>query len=360
MSNQEKESLEFQNEIIKDLQTNEKYKTYFSKFEPTSVETFITGFAFTKLMYTQYADLFQREREQTELGLLPEALQCLAEIQQKKLFDMQCLWRSGTINIDGITNTFHFDYWEEYIFACPFIAPISESDLDLYLIYLNSTNEPVLNHEFGYQDYDQIKETILNDESGNYPTWYEYYDTYRGTGMNIKLPNVRGQQEEFYRDLCYKNEKEQQIKEGTYKELTPFNSPNYLSYYDDEKVKEFVKLFYSSNELELLENYRESKNNNHDYLDDALSYLSQAKEPISINANSDWREAIFEAAQLYKNKLIAKALPLAFEEYQMKLNIGISFYENIPPISEDDNSSRVNEQIKKGKILNGESPDFDY
>ena len=359
MSNQEIDPLKFQNEIIKDLQTNEKYKAYFAQFEPTSVEEFIKGFAFTKLMYTQYADLFQREREQTELGLLPEAFQCLAEIQQKKLFDMQCLWRSGTIKIDGITNTFHFDYWEDYIFACPFIEPISESDLDLYMNYLNSTNGPVLNNELSYQDYDQIKETILNDESDSYPTWYEYYDTYRGTGMNIKLPNVKGQEEEFYRDLCYKNEKAQQIKEGTFKELAPFIPPNYLSSYDEEKIKEFVKLFYSSNDLELLENYRESKNSNHDYLDDALSYLSKAKEPIAINANSDWKEAIIEAAQLYKNKLIAKALPLAFEEYQMKLNIGISFYDNIPPISEDENSLRVNEQIKKGKFLNGESPEID-
>ena len=63
---------------------------------------------------------------------------------------------------------------------------------------------------------------------------------------------------------------------------------------------------------------------------------------------------------LFKNKLIARALPLAFEEYQMKLDTGISFYDIIPPIEEDDNACRVNEQNLKGKILNGEFPEIDY
>lgn len=346
---------EFQQQIINDLTTNEKYKAYFSKFSPSSVEDFIKGFAFTKQMYTQYAEMFQTEKEQSELGLLPEALQCLAEIQQKKLFDKQCLWRAGAIDIEGVTNTFHFDYWEDYIFICPFIEPVTESDVDLYMKYLNSADVAVLNNEFGHQDYDEIKESMSNEETDGYPAWYQYYDTYRGTGINIKLPNVRGQKEEFYRNLCSQKEMERTVAA-----FNPVNQLPYLSSYDEEQLKEFVKLFGTSNELELLENYYASKNNNSDFLDDALYTLSKATEPVSINANKDWREAIFEAAQLFKNKLIARALPLAFEEYQMKLDTGISFYDFIPPIEEDDNSSRVNEQILKGKILNNEFPEIDY
>lgn len=359
MNDQEKES-GFQNEIIKDLQTNEKYKSYFSKFAPSSIEGFITGFAFTKLMYTSYADMFQNEKERSLIGMFPEAFRCLAEIQQKKLFDIQCLWRAGKIDLEGITNTFHFDYWEQYIFACPFIEPISESDVDLYMNYLSSSYEETANWQHSYQDYNEIKEAIENDESGVYPEWYEFYDTYRSTGMNIKLPDIRGQKEEFYRELYGKQQRDQEIKSGTYIPYDPSNRLPHLSSYDDEQVKEFIRLFGESNELELLENYNESKNSHSDQLDDAIALLSTARELIPIESDLDWKEAVIKSAQLYKNRLIARAMPLAFEEYQMKSDTGISFYDTLPPIEEDDNSCRVNEQIIKGKILNGESPDFDY
>lgn len=359
MNDQERES-GFQNEIIKDLQTNEKYKAYFSKFEPLSVANFITGFAFTKLMYTSFADMFQNEKERSLLGMFPEAFKCLAEIQQKKLFDKQCLWRAGTVDLEGITNTFHFNYWEQYIFACPFIEPVSESDVDLYMNYLNSSYEETGNWQLSFQDYSAIKEAIENDEEDIYPAWYEFYDTYRGTGMNIKLPDIRGQQEEFYRQLFFQQQREQEIKSGTFIAFDPSNKLPHLSSYNDKQVKEFIRLFGASNELELLENYNESKYNHNEQLDDAIMLLSTARELIPIEYNLDWKEAIIKSAQLYKNRLIARAMPLAFEEYQMKSDTGISFYDTIPSLEEDENACRVNEQIIKGKILNGESPDFDY
>ena len=252
------ENQDFLEQIVNDLKTNEKYKSYFSKFTPESVESFITGFANTKVMYTQFAELFQKEREQTELGLLPEAIQCLVEIQNKKLFDKQCLWRSATIDIEGITNTSHFDYWEEYIFACPFITPATESDIELYVNYLNSTSDAVHNHEYTYQDYVSIKEAMLSEDDSVYPEWYQYYDTYKGTGMNIKLPNVRGEKEDFYRNLYFKTETENQKKEGTYQDYVPFNFDTVLSSYDETRVKEFVKLFGTPTDLELLEKDRKS------------------------------------------------------------------------------------------------------
>jgi hypothetical protein len=360
MDNQEDETIEFQNAVINDLRNNEKYKSYFSKFNPLCIESFITGFAHTKLMYTRYADMFRNQKERADLGMFPEAFKRLAEIQQKKLFDMQCLWRAGKVELEGITNTFHFDYWEQYIFACPFIEPITEADIDLYMKYLSSSYEDPSNWLSDYQDYEGFKEAIESDDGGVYPDWYEFYDTYRGTGMNIKLPDIKGERQEFYRGLCFDDKKEEEIKAGTYKPYNPSNQLPYLSSLDDNQIEEFIHLFESSKEFGLWKNYSDSKNNNSDEFDDAVFFLADARELIPIESHLDYREAIIKSAQLYKNRLLARALPLAFEEYQMKLDVGISFYDNLPPIDEDDNGTRVNEQIIKGRILNGEPPDFNF
>ncbi|MCC7051036.1 MAG: hypothetical protein IT239_04580, partial [Bacteroidia bacterium] len=312
------------NSIIQDLRSNEKYKAFFSKYNPTAVDEFITGFAFTKSMYVRYADMYQQEKERASLGLLPQALSCLEKIQQKKLFDKQCLWRAGKIELPGVTNTFHFLYWENYVLACPFIEPISDDDVELFMQYVSSSNEDSADFLIGYQDYDEFKEAMNTDNGGVYPDWYEFYDTYRGTGVNIQLPNIKGEREEFYRQLHFQNKREEEIKNGTYKPFNESGQLPFLSSFDDKQVEEFIKSFGDSKEIELWKNYLESKNNNNDQFVDAVHFLSEARELVPIEAHSDYREAIIKSAQLYRSRLLARALPLAFEEYQMKLKTGIS------------------------------------
>jgi hypothetical protein len=67
-----------------------------------------------------------------------------------------------------------------------------------------------------------------------------------------------------------------------------------------------------------------------------------------------------KAARMYENKLLSRALPMAYEQYCMKLQTGIAFYEDQPPVEDDDNTNRVKEQILNGRELNGEPRDFNY
>lgn len=348
-------------DIKKELQENPKYKDFFSRYSEYNVKNFIGHYAHIKHMYTTYAGLYESKSESAIFGMMGSARAGLAEILQKKLFNAQCLWRAEKLELKEVQQTRDFNYWEKYIYACPFIDPITQEDIELYKNYLNSLNTGEPGWFISPQDYDEFKDAIENNEEGGiYPEWYAFYDTYKGTGMLIKLPDVRGEKEEFYRNLHFDAVKEKQIKDGTYKEYVPRDKSKDLSAYKDKDVEKFIKECETREEMEQWKNYRDTTNNENDAVDDALRLLQDARETVPIQANSDWKEAVLDSARVLKNRLTARALPLAYEEYKMKMETGISFYEKIEPRKEDHLCKMVKEQIIHGKELNGEPKDLNF
>ena len=63
----------------------------------------------------------------------------LREIQQKKLFDLQCQWRAEMIELKGISTTNDFEYWEMNIREAKFLTRITEGELKTYMDYLKSS-----------------------------------------------------------------------------------------------------------------------------------------------------------------------------------------------------------------------------
>ena len=71
----------------------------------------------------------------------------LKEILQKKLFDMQCLWRAEKIIIPEINVSSDFRYWEANIFNCPFIEPVTENEIEIILKHLTKEEPYRLDHD---------------------------------------------------------------------------------------------------------------------------------------------------------------------------------------------------------------------
>jgi len=92
-------------------------------------------------------------------------------------------------------------------------------------------------------------------------------------------------------------------------------------------------------------------------LRDDLDILMYADENIPIEENENWLEAIQIAAARFRSKKIEENLPAAFEQYKMKLAIGITF-----PEKEDSRSQTdfYNNMVLLGRKLMGEPEDFDY
>ena len=79
----------------------------------------------------------------------------LKVIQQKKLFDKQCLWRAEKIKIDGLQLCCEFLLWENNILNCPFIDPVSEEDLSDYIFFLQERANSYIDLYDGWQEYEK-------------------------------------------------------------------------------------------------------------------------------------------------------------------------------------------------------------
>src|SRR5687767_8395140 len=106
-----------------ELMTNEIMLKFLEDAYPTSRESFISDYAHKTVQWLEWGPKNAQWLEREDLSWVNDATGRLKEIQQKKLFDMQCLWRAEKISIPAIEVSTDFDYWEEDIFNCPFLEP---------------------------------------------------------------------------------------------------------------------------------------------------------------------------------------------------------------------------------------------
>ena len=81
-----------------------------------------------------FFDLAQREEAQ----LVQEATERLWEIQQRKLFELQCRWRAEEVGLPAghVELCQDFEVWGARIERCPLVTPIAAAEAENYLTYL--------------------------------------------------------------------------------------------------------------------------------------------------------------------------------------------------------------------------------
>ena len=235
---------------ILELQTNPAYQPYFAGYTPDSVEAFIEQYAQRKARYVFDGPRRSKyfEAESTEVQERAQAR--LWDIQQKKLFDLQCKWRAGLFQHPAIHVTDQFDYWGRHPDRCPFLPPITPDEVALYQDYLadpdcREGDWTRQRHSPDWQGYMNLRATYYEDELAllppdshvfdededdeedaddydeddeddddwgeeeddqpAYPAWYRFYDQHHGTGHLRHLPNLRGMRQQYYQDLHLRN-----------------------------------------------------------------------------------------------------------------------------------------------------------
>ena len=354
------------NEIIEDeikaeMEANTAMQAYFKQFASYSVATFIDCYARDKKWWINYGKRNVDKKEYHSIKWVTKAADHLATIQQKKMFDMQCLWRAEKINIPQVQLCYDFKIWEKDILNCPFLEPVNEDDIHLYAQYLQSDNA-IDDDENGrwsideWQDYDEIKNAYNNEDADrNFPEWYDFYNSRRGTGVYMILPDIRGEKEEFYMELARKEERSKNPQ-------PPYIPENYLWYTDVEKRDWFIKTFETKEIQEFYAAYEWSQRNAglREDLEYYLYTLYEADEPVAMEANMDWAEAIKRTAIKYRNQKIAEALPQAWEQYMLNIQMGIAF-ENERKFTTKDTIRKIYEEgIIKSRKLNGELEDLEF
>ncbi|MFA6597343.1 MAG: hypothetical protein WCS69_06440 [Ignavibacteriaceae bacterium] len=359
---------ELEKEIEEDLRTNPKYQAYFEQYEKTSIDRFVEYYKKEKASWFKYGELYLKIERDRVLKYIDIAEKKLWEIQQAKLFDLQCLWRAEQINIPEIKTSYDFDYWEKAIENCPFIPPITQEEFDLYREYIITENAdlsvvPYQFTFFDWQDYDKYKRAVEDDEDeGEMPEWYLFYNNRRGGNPYLRLPDIRNEKEYYYRTL---NHLYEEATTEPQQPSTEIDTRPSFDYYNDENLLDFVTRFEDAKIIEYAKCMHFSGEDEDDEeLNDALETLKYAEEKIQLDSSNDeWRRAIITTANLYLKRKVYLALELAYKNYLRRLKVGIAF-----EIHESDKNIKwtrrmieiVNKEILTGRKLNNEPEDFNF
>ncbi len=359
---------EMKAKYIAELKSSPTVQKLYSEYTPTSVDSFVNSYAHDKVDWIEYGPIHVEQEEIEQLQWVEKAFECLKEIQQKKLFDLQCQWRANKIQLKGVEICQDLIHWEDNILNCPYLSHITEEELDLYLKYMQSNNyqETHIWSFERWQDYDEIKEAYHTDnENRNFPEWYDFYNSRMGTGVYLSFPDIQGEKELFYIRLYGHEYRKQQKELEAIKQAAPITEKRpYINISNKELTQWFVDTFEDHQTREYAELIMDEYSNiddNHQW-NIFMVTIEKITEPIPVEACSDWEEALNRTVDNYKRIKTAEALPLAYDKYCMFINSGIAFECKQSDFEEDLQHTRkyIINEIIQGRILNGEPPDLNY
>ena len=369
----EKTAVACKEELLK----NEKVKQMYVDFSKHSVDSFVEYYTGKKVQTLEWGDKYIEWRNKRIEDWLEKGVKKLREIQQKKLFDLQCQWRANKIKLKGIALTTDFLEWEMDVFNCPFLPAITDDELQMYMDYLNSDEfyeKPMFDFSF-WQHYDWIKDAYNNEESEHiYPPWYAFYDSRKGSSVFLSFPDIRGEKERFYYSLGkdeYDRVNAKKIKQqvevhkqkvasrDTRQDLNCLQQGLiewFVEKYEDEATKEVFNIsgrrFIDEDKDELNINDWPQK-----------QMLEAAEGNVPMKEWRDWKEAISITAWNHSKKRIAESLPEAYEQYKLMEEMGWGGNDIFSQMMEMGNKQIKEENIrliKRGRVLNGESGDLDF
>ncbi|MEQ1678277.1 MAG: hypothetical protein ABL876_16360 [Chitinophagaceae bacterium] len=348
------------------IKSNESIQEYLRQFTPSSVSSFLESYLTYKTMWHRHGDFYLRDKDRHDMQWIEAANNHLENIQQKKLFNLQCLWRAEQVQLPDIQVCYDFNLWGDNILNCPFVDPISEDEVDLYREYLLQDSVDIENNlSFSFvswQDYDDLKESYHSEtEREYYPEWYEFYDNRKGTTGYLSLPDIRGDKEEFYRKIARDNDP---ARNGSLEKATKGQPQRdtrpCMSFFDSEITDHFVKTFEDKTTKELYKAYTWNNRNSgeREELDEVIEMLLAADEYIPVEAHYDLRTAIYNAAARYRAKKISEAMPDAFVQYQLNLSMNIAFPLKGKLYMEP--KEIIMRDIFTGRRLSGEPEDLNF
>ncbi len=357
-------------EYLKDLNENPKYKDFFEQFNASSVELFKESYAKDKADIAVRKEYFIHQCEDNESTFSVMASRLLWQIQQRKLFDLQCLWRAEQIEIPEITVSEDFKVQSENIEHCPFLPPITQIEYDRYISFLEQADFDDLftydRYFSDWQNYDDFKDYAADIESeyigDEPPEWYQYYELVTGLSTLYNLPDIKGGKERKYADLARERDRKLWEEKNKNKQALPPDTRPRLDFFDREMKTEFIKRFedYKTQYTYECNDTYYSVYDDRD-LDDAIETLHLADRTVYLDPTLPWRESIIASANNYSKQRIIEAFPGVYKNYLFRIENHLEFEKKQKSMPIYLNSS----EILKGLILDGreilgEPRDFNY
>jgi len=357
------EEKELKTKWHKEILENVSMQEHFKSFHPVSIDTFIMFYLSEKYLAYKYADSYERQVEEKRSRWIDAAHDHLKVIQQKKLFDLQCLWRAEEITLDGVEISFDFEIWKNNILNCPFLEPVSKDDIKMYQDFLLTADIDYddIGEHYEMQEYTEFKANYTgNSEDGlSMPEWYDYHNLRTGNSSLLLLPDIRGEKELFYFQLFSKDKEKDLPPPAPY---VPDERPS-LNTHELEKVTFFVNTFEDDETRKKYANFSEiNKKNKNNYFDlaELIMEMEEEDENIPIESYYDFREGLYNAYNTFKLRKLGEHMPLAHEQYLFNRKMGLSVEEN------EDNDFYIGlrdnqiEKLLKARELNGEERNLKF
>ena len=363
-----------------DLRTNERYQTYFKLFTPESVRLFISYYASYKCRLHRDKEYYYSEVDYERSIFLLEAENFLKIILQKKLFNLQCLWRANQIDLPFIESTEDFNYFSADILNCPFLDPITEDELELGVRFLKVNRNEMYYTLERWQDYASFKSWKLKADSElvddtmflyyhtlpiQIPDFYDFYDKHYGTGHLLELPDLRFEKEKYYlkavsdksrQDELAKKQNETPVVTSSLKTLYNYYvTEEFLTNCEDAATKELIDL--EANQNKLSRNYELAVNI------EFMLLMDKEGLDIPLVPHKNWIQGIEDTVIHIKRTRAAEMLPYAYQTYILEYedeDWAILKAQRVKRFKFDEINEKYNaminrrETIKQGKILRGE------
>ncbi|WP_046244311.1 hypothetical protein [Hymenobacter terrenus] len=208
---------------------------WLSQFQGDDSRRFLERYADERASALVDGHTFWQIAQKEQAALVQEATERLWEIQQRKLFELQCRWRAEEVTLpaDQVALTDDFEAWGNRIEACPLVPPITAGEVEGYLAYLRSDACTDADDDFtrprDWQNYERCRRYLLLQAEGqdpaqvnrdavhqtpkglgglaamlddfflDYPDWYAHCDNLAGPpNLVLYLPDLRGSKEAYY------------------------------------------------------------------------------------------------------------------------------------------------------------------
>jgi hypothetical protein len=226
--------IRYREETLARYQNDPAVTEWLSQFQGNG-ERFLERYAGERASSLVDGHNFWNIGQREEVNLVQEALGRLWEIQQRKLFELQCRWRANEVALPAgqVELSQDFDTWGSRIERCPLVPPITAAEVDDYLAYLLSDACTDADSEFSrpreWQNYERCRRYLMLQAEGedpdevrrnagqhagagmgglaamlddfflNYPDWYAHCDAVAGPpNLVLYLPDLRGEKEAYY------------------------------------------------------------------------------------------------------------------------------------------------------------------
>ena len=369
MESKELNKEELIEKFIADIKSHRNFESFFSKYLPSSVNSFIKIYAHRKAIWTISGHGFKTEMERMEMLWENEAIKRLEEIQHVKLFLYQCNYRAGLTEspTSDVRTIFDFIYWKDNVLNARFIEPISPEDIELYTSYLSSPDADHTPFVFieDWQDFDDIRfaYTDPDDSERTVPGWYMYYFSHTGYGHELTLPDIKGETDgNYFREGNKERVRLHQEAEQRQQQENPAPAQPKLLFFNentDGNLDVFMQIFENQESRDMLKVWNKwtAFNEREEMMRDDLDILMYAQEQLPLPECSGWIEATQLAAARLRSYKITESLPAAYGQYKINLDLGITFPEKE---NSRKNADFYNDLVLLGRKMRGEPEDFNY